>query len=333
MTAADLNVVLDQLERQEPHPCGPGLSGRSPQMTALADGLNRAAELLARAGDGSKREVFIHIPDGGMAEADAVLARMQVDPTRVIRLRAGAPTYNSQLVFGSGSSPGRIEALDPGVAAVVGVERLVRDQRGRLMRHLKAWRGAGWPRGPFPTVLVAFGPDPCPEFDRWGVGTVRVPPLSERPTDLPHILDLTARRFGLSLSEFRSDVALLLLSAPWPGGLAEIGEVFDRLFADGRTDPRTVDPAQIHLVRSARTPAPPLEPHAVWRGVRQLCEECDRLGIQLIGMPFFRLAAVVMEPMADPHPPHCLARVIRLGVLQAQGGSLAEPSDRSHTPA
>ncbi len=68
-------------------------------------------------------------------------------------------------------------------------------------------------------------------FWRLNVIAIRVPPLRERPEDIPllsqHFLEKSARRTGRELT-FHPDVMPLLLAYRWPGNVRELGNAIER---------------------------------------------------------------------------------------------------------
>lgn len=313
MTRAELDTILTKLEGDEPHPCGPDLPGRSPAMAALADQLRGVSVRLAAAADGTPVVVVFRAPDGGLTEAQALIRRLGLDPALATRLRAGTPAYNASQLFGTGLRAGLVENPDPGPRVVFGMEHLTGGQRERLLSHIRAWWRAGVGRVPAPLVLVAAGPEACPEFHGSDLVTVRLPPLAERRTDLLYALQATARRFGTELTAaFRQDALEYLLSDPWPGGLVEIEGVFARLLRHGLGDPAQVDSDRIRTGRRAHAAAHP-DADQMWPVVERLCAECDQVCLRLIGVPFFRPPAVPSHPMADAYPPFRFSRLVTWG--------------------
>lgn len=312
MTRTELDAILTDLEGEQPHPCGPDLPGRSSVMVTLADSLRRVAGRLAAIAEDDPIRVVFHAPDGGLAEAEALLRLAGLDPAGVTRLRSGTPAYNAGLLFGSGVRAGLVETPAAGSRVIIGVEHLTGGERERLVKHIHAWCRTGASQTPI--VLVATGTGTCPEFDGRTFMSVRLPPLAERPSDLPYVLQAAARRRGAELAAgIRPNALQLLLSEPWPGGLAEIEGVFAQMFRQDLGGLSVVDSAKVHLGRlAARVTAHPVADQ-VWSEVDRLCAQCDELCHRLIGVPFFRPPAVPSRPMADAHPPFRFFRLVAWG--------------------
>jgi len=77
-------------------------------------------------------------------------------------------------------------------------------------------------------------------YYRLAVLPVRVPPLRERPEDIPpllrHFLEIYAAEFGVPVCEISADALDVLVSAPWRGNVRELQNLVRRLliFAEGR---------------------------------------------------------------------------------------------------
>jgi DNA-binding NtrC family response regulator len=71
-------------------------------------------------------------------------------------------------------------------------------------------------------------------YYRLGVVTVKLPPLRERPEDIPHLasffLERFSRRYGKSLSGSPRFYEALL-GQPWPGNVRQLKNVMERLAA------------------------------------------------------------------------------------------------------
>jgi DNA-binding NtrC family response regulator/tetratricopeptide (TPR) repeat protein len=77
-------------------------------------------------------------------------------------------------------------------------------------------------------------------YYRLAVLPVRVPPLRERPEDIPpllrHFLEIYAAEFGVPVCEISAEALDVLVSAPWRGNVRELQNLVRRLliFAEGR---------------------------------------------------------------------------------------------------
>jgi two-component system response regulator HydG len=71
-------------------------------------------------------------------------------------------------------------------------------------------------------------------YYRLGVVTIKLPPLRERPEDIPHLagffLERFSRRYGKSLSA-SSRFYEALIRQPWPGNVRQLKNVMERLTA------------------------------------------------------------------------------------------------------
>ena len=102
-------------------------------------------------------------------------------------------------------------------------------------------------------------------YYRLNVLALRVPPLRERASDIPalieHLLDDLANRSGLAPMELTDDALALLCAQLWKGNVRELRNLLERaqLAADGRLDGEVlrgllVDP----VAPSAPTPVAPV---------------------------------------------------------------------------
>ncbi len=88
-------------------------------------------------------------------------------------------------------------------------------------------------------------------YYRLAVLPVRVPPLRERPEDIPpllrHFLEIYAAEFGVPVCEISADALDALVSAPWRGNVRELQNLARRLliFAEGRPVRRNDLPAAL----------------------------------------------------------------------------------------
>ncbi len=83
-------------------------------------------------------------------------------------------------------------------------------------------------------------------YYRLNVLALRVPPLRERASDIPalieHLLDDLANRSGLAPLELTDDALALLCAQPWRGNVRELRNLLERaqLALDGRLDGETL---------------------------------------------------------------------------------------------
>ena len=125
-----------------------------------------------------------------------------------------------------------LRALQSGELRAVGDER-ERKVDVRVLAATNAELEAEVKRGRFREDL----------FYRLNVVHLRVPPLRERPEDVPllvrHFLDRFAERFGTSPIANAEPLLASLLGRPWPGNVRELENTIERLVAlspDGQLD-------------------------------------------------------------------------------------------------
>ena len=100
-------------------------------------------------------------------------------------------------------------------------------------------------------------------FYRLNVLKVILPPLRERPDDVPllanHFLRVFAEKCGRPKMTFVDDVLDLFLRCPWPGNVRELKNVIERMVVMGNSD--TLTPKDVPMeVRTAETGLPGSEP-------------------------------------------------------------------------
>ncbi len=97
-------------------------------------------------------------------------------------------------------------------------------------------------------------------YYRLNVIGIRLPPLAERPEDLPPLIDkLLARhcaRLGVSAPQVEPDALRALLDHPWPGNVRELSNALERalVLARGRAIARDDLPAAV--LAAAKPPGP-----------------------------------------------------------------------------
>jgi two-component system response regulator AtoC len=75
-------------------------------------------------------------------------------------------------------------------------------------------------------------------YYRLNVVEIMVPPLRERPEDIPvlvrHFARLFARQYGVAVRELSPEVEALLIGYPWPGNVRELRNTIERAYVMGR---------------------------------------------------------------------------------------------------
>jgi DNA-binding NtrC family response regulator len=92
-------------------------------------------------------------------------------------------------------------------------------------------------------------------FYRLNVVSLHLPPLRERPEDLPllirHFVTLRSQQIGIPEKQLSSEAVDALLCYPWPGNVREIENVIERVLVLSDHDPIGVDdlPEQVRIGR------------------------------------------------------------------------------------
>jgi two-component system, NtrC family, nitrogen regulation response regulator GlnG len=97
-------------------------------------------------------------------------------------------------------------------------------------------------------------------FHRLAVLRVRLPPLRERPEDIPLLVDTVLGRMGRPPSALSEQTRALLAQYPWPGNVRELRNVVERVVNLGEEAlPEIAAPAPVDAPRPAGGIAPELE--------------------------------------------------------------------------
>ncbi len=95
-------------------------------------------------------------------------------------------------------------------------------------------------------------------YYRLNVITIRIPPLRERPEDIPllvhHFLEDISHELGKDVQEITEDAMKLLLDHPWPGNVRELRNAIERGIVTCRT--RVLTPDDLSFLRGGNGNAP-----------------------------------------------------------------------------
>ena len=164
--------------------------------------------------------------------------------------------------------------------------------------------------------LIADGRFRADLFYRLRGVTVHVPPLRERPDDVPelahHFLFVFNRELGLSIQGFDPEALACLRQYPWPGNVRELQAVLKEAMLRA-AGPLLLPEFLPAAVRGAQPPAPrPADPEGERPDLRAIIDELLERGENDLHA---RLVAV-------------LERVLFRRVLQETGGHLGRASER-----
>jgi two-component system response regulator AtoC len=99
-------------------------------------------------------------------------------------------------------------------------------------------------------------------YYRLNVIGVRLPPLVERPEDVPalvrHLLDMHAAKLKIPVPELEPDVLRVLLDHDWPGNVRELSNALERAMVLSHGGPLGIGDLPAAVVRGATEAAPPL---------------------------------------------------------------------------
>ncbi|HET9327407.1 MAG TPA: sigma-54-dependent Fis family transcriptional regulator [Candidatus Eisenbacteria bacterium] len=128
-------------------------------------------------------------------------------------------------------------------------------------------------------------------FDRLNFLPIRVPPLRERPEDIPlmlrHCLDLTASGRWIDLAPEASEF-LQTLDFAWPGNVRHVEHLAARLTTEGKREP--IGPADImRLLDTRETAVTPDDGADLEAGLPTLIEDAERRWLEQAVQKYSRL--------------------------------------------
>jgi two-component system nitrogen regulation response regulator NtrX len=156
-----------------------------------------------------------------------------------------------------------------------------------------AWMRGCWRRPTDLTEEIRHGRFREDLYFRLNVVPIFVPPLRERPDDIPlladHFMALLAREYGRRAKTFEADAMALLCRAPWPGNVRELRNLVERLMIMVTGERVTADDVRTRSGGSShgQAPAPAPEPQAPLHVARDEFEKAyilRALGSQLGNM-------------------------------------------------
>jgi transcriptional regulator with GAF, ATPase, and Fis domain len=168
--------------------------------------------------------------------------------------------------------PGKLELADGGTLFLDEVGELPSDTQVALLRVLQEREfervGGNRPIRVDVRVIAATNRDlqaaiaervfRSDLFYRLNVFPVEMPPLRERPTDIPLLVEYFVHRFskraGRKITGIGNDTLDLLQSYPWPGNIRELQNVIERAVIVSDGERLTVDPRWLSG-RSTQSPA------------------------------------------------------------------------------
>jgi PAS domain S-box-containing protein len=121
--------------------------------------------------------------------------------------------------------------------------------------------------------MVAQGSFRKDLFYRLNVLIIHVPPLRERPEDIPPLVEMMLRTLERKLgkrAQLSSDALALLLRYPFPGNVRELWNLVERLVVCVKTDIIDVPDLPLEVVDSALSTGAPAEPASLKQLVKKL---------------------------------------------------------------
>jgi DNA-binding NtrC family response regulator len=177
-------------------------------------------------------------------------------------------TLRESELFGAGDTPGLLDDAAGGTLYLAGVEHLPARAQARLLEHLSGVRTG--PEALAPARIIAGADTDLDEAvrrgrlrrdlaDRLTTLVLAIPPLRDRPEDIPliavHLLRRRATAFGVPPPELAPDTVDALKGHPWAGNVRELDEELARAGA-GRTVIKPED-LSASVSRAGSIPASP----------------------------------------------------------------------------
>jgi transcriptional regulator with GAF, ATPase, and Fis domain len=285
-----LEALESELRRYE-------IVGASPALLMAYDALRRfarsGARVLLRGETGTGKELF--------ARAYAANSPRARSPYVPVTIPALAPTLVESELFGhvrgafteaSRDKKGRLEVADGGVLFLDEVGDIDPAVQTKLLRFLDSGElyrvGDTQPRR-IDTLVVSATNRPLEkdlESGRFRADllarlghTITIPPLRERPDDIPRLVEHFVRRFdrGPARKAFPPETLEVLRRHPWPFNVRELQQVVERTVC--LVDRQVVQPEDLpEYVRreAAAAPARGAVPGEAPRPLREVVEEVER---------------------------------------------------------
>jgi two-component system response regulator AtoC len=121
-------------------------------------------------------------------------------------------------------------------------------------------------------------------FYRLNVVSVRLPPLSERPEDVPplirHLVARHARRLGVPVPRIAPDAMRALLDHPWPGNVRELENALERAMVLARGDEIQLDELPSAILGGKPVPSPTAVAAGGDLSLKQVTESAEEVAIR-----------------------------------------------------
>jgi DNA-binding NtrC family response regulator len=248
---------------------GACLLGEHPAMRVVLDRIGQAADsgasVLVRGDSGTGKGIIARL-------IHACGAR-RAGPFVTVRPGTGPNIGVEPELFGSADAPGNVLASLDGTLFLDDIAALSSEAQLVLLRGMKEWGSLSLSSGRNLRIVAATtqnmeqvardGQFLAELYYRLNVIPIEIPPLRERPEDIPILVDHFRRaanaRRGRNVPPFSPEVLVRMGACPWPENVRQLGITVDRLVAAAKD--RAVTMAD--LPASLRTDVSKLSPSLV----------------------------------------------------------------------
>jgi DNA-binding NtrC family response regulator len=248
---------------------GACLLGEHPAMRVVLDRIGQAADsgasVLVRGDSGTGKGIIARL-------IHACGAR-RAGPFVTVRPGTGPNIGVEPEPFGSADAPGNVLASLDGTLFLDDIAALSSEAQLVLLRGMKEWGSLSLSSGRNLRIVAATtqnmeqvardGQFLAELYYRLNVIPIEIPPLRERPEDIPILVDHFRRaanaRRGRNVPPFSPEVLVRMGACPWPENVRQLGITVDRLVAAAKD--RAVTMAD--LPASLRTDVSKLSPSLV----------------------------------------------------------------------
>jgi DNA-binding NtrC family response regulator len=248
---------------------GACLLGEHPAMRVVLDRIGQAADsgasVLVRGDAGTGK--------GIIARLIHACAARRAGPFVTVRPGTGPHIGVDSESFGSPDAPGNVLASLDGTLFLDEIAGLSHEAQIVLLRGMKEWGSLSLSSGRGLRIVAATtqnmeqvardGQFLAELYYRLNVIPIEIPPLRERPEDIPILVDHFRRaanaRRGRNVPLFSPEVLVRMGACPWPENVRQLGITVDRLVAAAKDRAVTIN----DLPASLRTDVSKLSPSLV----------------------------------------------------------------------
>ena len=236
---------------------GACLIGDHPAMRVVLERIDQAAasdaSVLVRGDEGTGKEVIARVIHACSARRAGPFVTVQPGTNPDPAAEPGS--------FGSTDAPGNVLASLGGTLFIDDIAGLSREAQMNLLRVMKEWGSLSLSSGRNLRIVAATtqnmeqlardGHFLEELYYRLNVIPMEIPPLRERPEDIPILVDHFRRaanaRRGRTVPAFSPEVLVRMGACPWPGNVHQLGITVDRLVSAAKDRAVTINDLPANL--------------------------------------------------------------------------------------